>query len=168
MFRIVPWRLHSRNSDGGNLIFMTTYSEKLKSPKWQKKRLEILQRDEFMCTYCEDAESELHVHHKKYIYGNEVWDYENENFITLCKPCHEEITQKKKSIKELIDNSFIYTDDLDQLMGIITTISGCNSCSMMKAHIEIKKYFEKERKGQNIRIKKLIKKYKNLNDNIPW
>ena len=30
------------------------YSEQLKSPKWQKKRLEIMQRDKFTCQLCGD------------------------------------------------------------------------------------------------------------------
>ena len=48
---------------------MSTYQEKLKHPKWQKKRLEILQRDEFKCVHCLDGESTLHVHHNMYL-GN--------------------------------------------------------------------------------------------------
>lgn len=30
----------------------------------------------------------MQVHHKKYISMREVWDYENEDLITLCKSCH--------------------------------------------------------------------------------
>ena len=62
------------------------YSEKLKSPKWQKKRLEILQRDNFKCRYCNDSETELQVHHLKY--NKEPWDANNEDLICLCKDCH--------------------------------------------------------------------------------
>jgi 5-methylcytosine-specific restriction endonuclease McrA len=32
-----------------------TYSELLKSPKWQKKRLEIMSRDKFTCKKCGDT-----------------------------------------------------------------------------------------------------------------
>ena len=42
------------------------YIDKLKNPKWQKKRLEILNRDEFKCCYCNDTETELQIHHLKY------------------------------------------------------------------------------------------------------
>ena len=72
------------------------YSNKLTHPKWQKKRLEILQRDNFTCTLCSDTETELHIHHKEYIYGNDVWDYENSNFQTLCKYCHTLTELSKK------------------------------------------------------------------------
>jgi len=65
-----------------------TYADKLKNPAWQKKRLEILNRDNFTCLVCRDTETELHIHHKQYKTGRKPWDYENENFQTLCKCCH--------------------------------------------------------------------------------
>ena len=65
-----------------------TYSEKLKLPAWQKKRLQILNRDLFTCCLCTDDQSTLHIHHKAYIKGREPWDYEDDNFLTLCKYCH--------------------------------------------------------------------------------
>lgn len=64
-----------------------TYSDKLKSPKWQKKRLEILKRDKFKCKMCGDADSQLQVHHKKYT-GGDPWESDNLNLISLCTHCH--------------------------------------------------------------------------------
>lgn len=66
-----------------------TYSDKLKDPRWQKKRLEILERDKWMCQDCGDNENTLHVHHRVYMYGKEPWDTPNEYLITLCAGCHE-------------------------------------------------------------------------------
>lgn len=63
------------------------YSEKLKHPNWQKKRLEILQRDNFTCQLCTDTETELHVHHLKYT--GEPFEAPNEDLQTLCKRCHK-------------------------------------------------------------------------------
>ncbi len=76
----------------GNLFFrMTqkTYSEKLKDPRWQKKRLEVLNRDQFTCQVCFDKEQTLMVHHKIYTKGCEPWEYELGNFSTLCDECHK-------------------------------------------------------------------------------
>lgn len=67
-----------------------TYSEKLRDPRWQKKRLEILKRDKFKCTYCGDKETELQIHHLKY--SSEPWNSENINLVTLCKHCHKTLT----------------------------------------------------------------------------
>lgn len=74
----------------------TSYSEKLKHPLWQKKRLEILKRDKFKCKLCEDTETTLNVHHKEYIPGNYPWEYNNSSLITLCEHCHEEVELLKK------------------------------------------------------------------------
>ncbi len=71
-----------------------TYSEKLRNPKWQRKRLEILQRDNFKCCLCGDEETELHVHHLKYT--GEPHEAPNKDLQTLCAHCHliEEIYNK--------------------------------------------------------------------------
>ena len=66
-----------------------TYQEQLKNPKWQKKRLEILERDKFKCVCCGDEETTLHVHHIRYIKGKKAWDYEDYLLTTLCEDCHK-------------------------------------------------------------------------------
>lgn len=73
------------------------YSELLKDPRWQKKRLEIMQRDGFACALCMDEKSTLHVHHKKYINGRAPWEYEDKFLITLCDSCHEKQHGKNKA-----------------------------------------------------------------------
>jgi hypothetical protein len=79
-----------------------TYSEKLKDPKWQRKRLEILDRDNFTCQICEDTEKTLHVHHKYYKKGAEPWEYENESLVSLCWECHECEENYKKEYEQLL------------------------------------------------------------------
>lgn len=66
-----------------------TYSEKLKDPRWQKKRLEILKRDDFTCQWCGDKANTLHVHHLEYHKGRDPWNYDDDCLITLCVNCHE-------------------------------------------------------------------------------
>ena len=68
-----------------------TYKEQYLHPKWQRKRLEVLQRDDFKCTKCGDSENTLHVHHIEYKRNTDIWDYPDENLITLCETCHAEI-----------------------------------------------------------------------------
>lgn len=63
------------------------YSEKLRHPKWQRKRLEIFNRDDFACLNCDDTETELAVHHKEYS-NDDPWKESSENLMTLCKNCH--------------------------------------------------------------------------------
>lgn len=63
-----------------------TYSEKLTDPRWQKKRLEILNRDNWTCTKCGEKNDTLHVHH--FQYHGEPWEIDNSLLVTLCKRCH--------------------------------------------------------------------------------
>lgn len=73
-----------------------TYSDKLKDPRWQKKRLEVFEKDGFKCCLCQDNTTTLHVHHKSYKQNAEPWEYEIENFQTLCESCHQVIEFFKK------------------------------------------------------------------------
>lgn len=64
------------------------YWEKLKDPRWQKRRLEILSNVNFVCQGCYDGEKELHVHHNLYRKGAEPWEYADHELRALCKDCH--------------------------------------------------------------------------------
>lgn len=79
-----------------------SYKEQLLDPKWQKKRLLILERDNWMCTDCFSKENTLHVHHLKYY--EYLWDTPNEELKTLCDKCHSDFENKLKSIPFLIKN----------------------------------------------------------------
>lgn len=75
--------------DMGLLFSMKTYAEKLKDPRWQKKRLRIFNRDNWRCQSCLSVKNTLHVHHKMYMNGVEPWEYEDAHLITLCEFCHK-------------------------------------------------------------------------------
>jgi hypothetical protein len=72
---------------------VTTYAEKLKDPRWQRLRLEIMQRDKFECRLCGDAETTLNIHHLSYF--KNPWDCPPEQLITLCEDCHSILTINK-------------------------------------------------------------------------
>jgi len=65
-----------------------TYAEKLRLPQWQRKRLEILNRDNFQCCACDSRTKELQVHHLIYS-KRDPWDYPDHCYQTLCRDCHE-------------------------------------------------------------------------------
>lgn len=76
-----------------------TYAEKLKDPRWQKKRLQILTRDKWRCRLCGDHKTTLHIHHKRYIDGKDPWDYIKSDLVTVCEHCHLELsTEEYKNI----------------------------------------------------------------------
>lgn len=80
----------------------SNYYELLKHPLWQRRRLEIMQRDEFACSVCYNSESMLHVHHKRYIKGRKPWEYDDHELITVCANCHEQIHATKAAIDEIL------------------------------------------------------------------
>jgi 5-methylcytosine-specific restriction endonuclease McrA len=73
-----------------------TYKDKLRDPRWQKRRLEIFQRDDWQCCICHQSNRNLQVHHIVYA-KLDPWDYPDHLLQTLCDECHEtrqELTDK--------------------------------------------------------------------------
>lgn len=75
-----------------------TYYEKLRDPRWQRKRLEIMERDGFACRSCLSKTDTLNVHHGFYDRGVDPWDYPGESLITLCEQCHEDTESAKRAL----------------------------------------------------------------------
>ena len=103
----------------------TSYSEKLQNPKWQRKRLEVFERDNYTCQLCNDTETMLQVHHKKYA-GN-PWDVPLKDLITYCKHCHaviEDKNEERNYIFHILKRSF---PELNRTMVCIFYVSPDNS-----------------------------------------
>jgi 5-methylcytosine-specific restriction endonuclease McrA len=81
-----------------------TYKEKLLDPRWQKKRLEILERDNWACQWCGDAETTLHVHHLYYS-GSFPWETEDDGLQTLCSECHDVNHLNTTDLEKILINS---------------------------------------------------------------
>lgn len=75
-----------------------SYAQKLLDPRWQKKRLEVMQDNDFTCSACGDTEATLHVHHNMYLKGKEPWEYESDQFSLLCKNCHSNQHNNKDNL----------------------------------------------------------------------
>lgn len=75
---------------------MSKYAEKLKDPRWQKKRLEVLNESEWTCSSCRSTDRTLHVHHRVYWPGIDPWDYPYPYYEVLCEDCHAEQTESDR------------------------------------------------------------------------
>lgn len=75
------------------------FNKQYKSPKWQKKRLEILERDEYTCQSCGEDEKTLHVHHYFYMKDLMLWEYDEKYLVTFCDYCHDEWHKISNEIK---------------------------------------------------------------------
>ena len=110
------------------------YHQLLKDGRWQRRRLEIMQRDDFKCREC-GTTNDLNVHHIRYIAGRKPWEYDDGDLVTLCGKCHnklhEEIAQKEVDWENYmdcvdrckrIDGLFLYYKQIGDLYDVITTI----------------------------------------------
>jgi hypothetical protein len=115
---------------------MPSYSEKLRDPRWQRLRLEVMERDGFKCQFCFDDKSTLHVHHKVYRKGFQPWDYPADHLITLCELCHSSQEQLAGEMLLLSSggpsehSSFIDFVKMFQFCSndIAVITSACNDC----------------------------------------
>lgn len=82
-----------------------TYAERLRDPKWQKKRLEVMERDQWQCINCCDKKTTLNVHHCWYEKGVDVWDYPMECYQTLCEPCHKIAESTRLKLSKILFSS---------------------------------------------------------------
>lgn len=103
-----------------------TYAEKLKDPRWQKKRLEILSRDNFTCKCCFNTDKTLHVHHKIYE-SNNPWETSSIHLITLCEDCHENWNEIKLSNEADFLNTFYRLGFSPLDLSWFTTGFACNN-----------------------------------------
>jgi len=79
-----------------------SYSELLKDPRWQKKRLEVLEESNFECEECGDKSNTLHVHHGAYLKNTDPWDHPNCLLHCLCEKCHEDASKEMYFLKTML------------------------------------------------------------------
>ncbi len=75
-----------------------TYRQKLRDPRWQKKRLEIMERADWRCEWCGTGEVNLQVHHGFYGKDVEPWEYESDTLYCLCDSCHERAETIRRTV----------------------------------------------------------------------
>lgn len=105
------------------------YSKLLRDPRWQRKRLEVLNDCEYRCQNCGATDKMLQVHHKHYVYGRKPWEYDKSELTCLCDTCHKELTEKAKKIKGFVDSVIGF--------GLADSICGYLKCLMWE-HDEFK------------------------------
>jgi len=65
-----------------------SYYEMLRDPRWQRKRLEIMERADFRCESCGSGKQTLNVHHSLYQKELRLWEYADYTLFCLCEDCH--------------------------------------------------------------------------------
>jgi hypothetical protein len=81
---------------------MAGYWEKLKDPRWQRKRLAVFQRAGFECEECGANDKQLHAHHKLYRKNADPWDYQDDELACLCDECHSKAHDLRTRLNEAL------------------------------------------------------------------
>ncbi|MCR4374200.1 MAG: hypothetical protein NUW22_05065 [Acidobacteria bacterium] len=115
-----------------------TYWELLKHPNWQRKRLEVMQRDNFTCVSCGSTENTLNVHHSYYTKGAMPWDYPADSLKTLCQQCHGDHHEAMENLKASI--GLLDITVLDMVRGYVDGLLWSEGDYSRKVHIESYEY----------------------------
>lgn len=132
-----------------------TYAEKLKDPRWQKKRLFILERDDWQCQLCFDTETTLHVHHLSY--DKNPWDVPEENLVAYCEHCHlvaeslkevhnaelRSITKKKHDDGSITFFAFAFAEDIGDIVLIYEYVGNTLTCLFVLNRNMIELFYKK-------------------------
>lgn len=92
-----------------------SYADLLLDPRWQRKRLEVLERADFTCEECGDKSTTLHVHHGYYEKGKKPWEYPHDSLHCVCAPCHLILTQTLAEMQRLMGGA--HQSNLDFVVG---------------------------------------------------
>jgi hypothetical protein len=96
------------------------YYAKLKDVRWQKTRLEVMQRDGFKCRRCHDDDETLNVHHCYYEWDNDPWNYPLSSLVTLCETCHAYETgataETRRGLWEVFAGQGVLCDEINRFV----------------------------------------------------
>ena len=117
VFRPALLRLQQPGLPEKHMAERKPYWELLRDPRWQKKRLEVMERAKFACEICGDKTTTLNVHHKFYQKGAKPWEYEDRSLQCLCEPCHKSVTE----IRSILDSGIggLSLDVMEMTLGFV-------------------------------------------------
>lgn len=99
---------------------MANYYELLKDPRWQRKRLEVMERDDFTCRWCGNTEQTLNVHHTRYRKGAAPWEYDSSELLCVCEPCHQKVREKHDRL--MASTGYMGPYNLDRVMAYVSAL----------------------------------------------
>lgn len=108
-----------------------TYWEKLRDPRWQRKRLEILNRENFTCEGCGSTSDTLNVHHGYYERGLDPWEYDQATLHCLCEGCHQLEQDRLRDLH--FEIAKLQVDELDEVMAVVCAIRGARETAEVVA-----------------------------------
>ena len=85
---------------------MSKWSSAFRDSRWQKLRLEIMERDGWTCKSCGATGDgvTLNVRHAYYESGKAPWEYPADSLVTWCEDCHGKIHEAQKRLALILAN----------------------------------------------------------------
>jgi hypothetical protein len=104
---------------------MSKWSSAFRDSRWQKLRLEIMERDGWTCKSCGATGNgvTLNVHHAYYESGKAPWEYPTDTLVTWCEDCHGKIHEAQKRIALIIARHSVYSNE-DKTIDIMEFFEG--------------------------------------------
>jgi hypothetical protein len=113
-----------------------SYSDLLKDPRWQRKRLEVLEAAGWACERCDRDDLEMHVHHPRYVRGRMPWEYEIDELEALCKPCHDDATEWAKKLDALVEKvKLCGRCDVEEAVGYLSAMVANSFDDVASGHL---------------------------------
>ena len=115
-----------------------TYAQQLRHPKWEQRRLQVIEKAGSRCECCgnfgindgETSEVRFEIHHGYYTPGLMAWEYPDDVLYCLCPECHKDVQESMERaqyelakrqlklrmiIRDLINNYEIRPDRTDSI-----------------------------------------------------
>lgn len=93
-----------------------SYYEQLRDPRWQRKRLEVMEAAGWACEKCGETAETFNVHHSYYEKGVMAWDYPNHSLHCLCETCHADAQETLRVLHQLIGH--LTLGQIEELVGM--------------------------------------------------
>jgi len=98
------------------------WGELYKDPRWQKKRLEVMEGSGFRCERCGRDDLTLHVHHTYYETGYMPWEYPDSSLYVLCENCHELADELRNAVKVAV-GQLLPVSGFQEVLGYIDGVA---------------------------------------------
>ncbi len=111
-----------------------SYVELLRDPRWQRKRLKILERDDWKCVWCGDTQNNLQVDHAYYERGRKPWEADDSTLHTLCADCHRRVGELRARANKALGGFNVY--ELPIVVAIIERMHETGRNAVSSVHVE--------------------------------
>jgi hypothetical protein len=115
--------------------------EAYRDPRWQRKRLAVMEAAGFACEQCGTTDKTLNVHHRHYTKGAKPWEYADDELRCLCERCHEYRTRCDAELRKLsgmLAGGIEFDRVLFYIAGLL--MQRCNDSPIDRAVIDTKGY----------------------------